>query len=118
MKSDSTTSDAITLAITGGSPGGSFSLTSISPAAVAAGSPEFTLTATGAGFVSGAAVTLNGTAVTTTFDSSTQLHATIPASNVASAATITVGVTNPDKSTTNTLPLTVFAAAASGPHPR
>jgi trimeric autotransporter adhesin len=117
MKSDTTTSDAVTLTITGGLPGGSFSLTSISPAAVAAGSPDFTLTATGAGFVSGAAITLNGTAVTTTFDSATQLHATIPAANVASAATIIVGVMNPDKSTTNTLPLTVFASGGLGPAP-
>jgi trimeric autotransporter adhesin len=117
MKSDSTTSGAITLTITGGSPGGSFSLTSISPAAVAAGSPDFTLTATGAGFVSGAAITLNGAAIATTFDSATQLHGTIPASNVAAATTITVGVTNPDKSTTNTLPLTVFASSGLGPAP-
>lgn len=117
MKSDSTTSEAITLTITGGSPGGAFSLASISPAAVAAGSPDFTLTASGAGFVSGAAITLNGTAVTTTFDSATQLHATIPAADVASASTITVGVTNPDKSTTNTLPLTVFASSGLGPAP-
>ena len=76
MKADSTTSDALTLTITGNSPGGTFSPASISPAAVAAGSPAFTLTATGAGFVSGAAITLNGTAIATTFDSATQLHAT------------------------------------------
>ena len=114
MKSDSTTSDALTLTITGGSPGGTFSLTSISPAAVAAGSPAFTLTATGVGFVSGAAITLNGTAITTTFDSATQLHAMVPASDVAAAAAITVGVTNPDKSQTNTLPLTVISASGGG----
>lgn len=117
MKADSTTSGAITLTITGGSGGGAFSLNSISPAAVAAGSPAFTLTATGAGFVSGAAITLNGTAVSTTFDSATQLHATVPAADVASATSITVGVTNPDKSTTNTLPLTVIAGGGLGPAP-
>ena len=116
MKADSTTSGAITLTITGGSGGGGFGLSSISPAAVAAGSPAFTLTATGTGFVSGAAITLNGTAVTTAFDSATQLHATIPAANVAAAGSITVGVTNPDKSTTNTLPLTVIAGGL-GPAP-
>lgn len=116
MKSDSTTSAAITLTITGGSGGGAFSLISISPAAVAAGSTDFTLTATGTGFVSGAAITLNGTAVTTTFDSATQLHATVPAADVAAAGTVTVGVTNPDKSTTNTLPLTAIAGGL-GPAP-
>ena len=118
MKTDSTTSGAITLTITGGGPGGggSFRLDSISPPAVAAGSSAFTLTATGAGFISGASITLNGTAITTSFDSATQLHATIPAANVASAGSITVGVTNPDKSTTNTLPLTVIAGGL-GPAP-
>lgn len=117
MRSDSTTSDAMTLTVTGGSTGGTFSLTSISPAAVAAGSPAFTLTAAGVGFVSGAAITVNGTALATTFDSATQLHATIPATNLATAATVALGVTNPDKSTTNTLPLTVFANSGLGPAP-
>jgi hypothetical protein len=116
MKSDSTTSGTLNLTITGGTTGGGFSLTSISPAAVAAGSTSFTMTATGTGFVSGASITLGGTAISTTFDSATQLHATVPAANVASAATIKVGVTNPDKSTTNTLPLTVYAGGA-GPAP-
>ncbi len=118
MKPDSTTSGALTLTITGsGSGSGTFSLTSISPAAVAAGSPSFPLTATGVGFVSGATITLNGTAVTTTFDSDTQLHATIDATLVATAGTVTVGVTNPDKSATNTLPLTVIAGGGLGPAP-
>jgi len=115
MKSDSTTSAALTLTITGGSTN-TFSLTSISPAAVAAGSAAFTLTATGTGFVSGAAITLNGAAIATSFDSATQLHATVPAADVASAGTIKVGVTNPDKSSTNTLPLTVYSPGL-GPAP-
>ncbi len=117
MKADSTTSGTLTLTITGGTGGGSFSLTSISPSAVAAGSTDFTLTATGVGFVSGASITLNGTAVATTFDSATQLHATVPAADVAAAGTVTVGVTNPDKSTTNTLPLTIIASGGLGPAP-
>ena len=116
MKSDSTTSGTQTLTITGGS-NTSFSLTAISPSAVAAGSPAFTLTATGVGFVSGAAITLNGTAAATTFDSATQLHSTVPAADVAAATSVTVGVTNPDKSTTNTLPLTVIASGGLGPAP-
>ena len=106
MKADSTTSGTLALTITGGSVS-SLTLSSISPAQIQAGSPDFTLTATGSGFVSGAAITLNGTAITTTFDSATQLHATVPAADVASAGTITVGVTNPDKSASNTLPFTI-----------
>lgn len=115
MKADTTTSGTLSLTITGGSTGGSFSLTAISPSAVAAGNPDFTLTATGTGFVSGAAITLNRTAITTTFDSATQLHATIPAADVAAAGTITVGVTNPDKTTTNTLTFTIIAGGVGPP---
>jgi hypothetical protein len=117
LKADSTTSGTLSLTITGGGgPGGSFALTSISPSAVAAGSGDFTLTAIGNGFVSGASITLNGTAIPTTFDSATQLHGTVAAAAVAAAGTIDVGVTNPDKSTTNTLPLTVISGGL-GPAP-
>src|SRR5579863_6943864 len=115
MKPDSTTSGTIMLTVTGGSGNGSLELTNISPSAVAAGSASFTLTATGAGFVSGATITLNGTAITTTFDSATQVHATVAATAVANAGTITVGVTNPDKSTTNTLVLTITGAGSGTP---
>jgi hypothetical protein len=103
MKPDSTTSGTLTLTVTGSS----FKLTSISPPAVTAGSGSFTLTATGVGFVSGAAITFNDAALATTFDSATQLHATVAASAVATAGTITIGVTNPDRTTSNTLLLTV-----------
>src|SRR6476646_385880 len=96
MKSDTTTSSAKLLTITGTSQP-TFSLTSISPSCVAAGSPEFTLSATGVGFVSGDVITLNGTAITTTFDSATQVHGVIPSANVASAGTISVAVQDASK---------------------
>ena len=112
MKPDSTTSGTLNLTVTGSS----FRLTAISPPAVTAGSGSFTLTATGVGFVSGAAITLNDAALTTSFDSATQLHATVPASAVAAAGTITVGVTNPDKTKTNTLLLSV-TPVPQGPVP-
>lgn len=119
IKPDTTTSGALTLTVTGGTgPGGNtFTLTDISPTAVAAGSPSFTLTATGIGFASGAAITLNGTAIATTFDSATQLHGTVDATVVAAAGTVTVGVTNADKTTSNTKPLTVIAGGGLGPAP-
>jgi hypothetical protein len=114
MKSDTTTSAAMNLTITGsGNP--TFSLTSISPSSVAAGSAAFTLTATGVGFVSGDVITLNGTALTTTFDSSTQLHATIPATSIASAGTISVGVQDASMNNTNQLPLTVTGGSTGTP---
>ncbi len=112
MKPDSTTSGTLTLTVTGSS----FKLSSISPPAVTAGSASFTLTATGVGFISGAAITLNDAALATSFDSATQLHGTVPASAVATAGTVTLGVTNPDKTTSNTLLLTV-TPVPQGPVP-
>ena len=116
MKSDTTTSGVIDFTITGtGGGGGTYSLTSISPSSIASGSPAFTLTATGVGFVNGDSITLNGTSITTSFDSATQLHATIPATSVAAAGTISVGVIDTAKNATNQLPLTVTGVSAATP---
>ncbi|HXW54610.1 MAG TPA: VCBS repeat-containing protein [Candidatus Cybelea sp.] len=65
------------------------------PDAAAPGGAGLALTVNGAGFVSGAAVNFNGTALTTTFVSSTQLTANVPASEIASAGTASVTVVNP-----------------------
>jgi hypothetical protein len=68
---------------------------SLNPAAAAPGSPAFTLTVNGTGFVSGAVVNWNGSARATTFVSSSQLTASITAADVATAGTATITVTNP-----------------------
>ena len=70
-------------------------ITSLSPATLPAGSPGFTLTVNGSGFVTGSVVNWNGTALPTTFISSTQLTAAVPASDVANIGTAKVTVTNP-----------------------
>ena len=70
-------------------------ITSLSPASKNIGDGAFTLTVNGSDFVTGAAVSLNGSIRTTTFISSTQLAAAIPASDLAAAATYAVTVTNP-----------------------
>jgi hypothetical protein len=114
IKPDTTTSGAMTLTITG-SASQSFSLTSINPYTVAAGSPAFTLTAIGVGFANGDSITLNGTAIATTFDSATQLHATVPATNVATVGTIQVGVQDASNNKTNQLPFVVTGGAAGIP---
>jgi photosystem II stability/assembly factor-like uncharacterized protein len=67
-------------------------ISSLSPASVTAGAAQFTLTVTGSNFASGAVVEWNGANLTTTFVSSTELTATVPASDVASAGTATVTV--------------------------
>jgi hypothetical protein len=97
------TSGSLTFTVTNTAP----SLTSISPSTATAGGPAFTLTANGSNFVSGATVQVNGSNRTTTFVSGTQLTAAIPASDIASAGTLAIGVVNPDGSSTGTLSFTV-----------
>ena len=57
------------------------------PMTVAPGGPSFTLTLNGTGFVSGAVVSWNGTALTTQFISNSRLTATVPAAKIAIAQT-------------------------------
>jgi hypothetical protein len=71
------------------------SLSSISPTSATAGSPGFTMTLTGSNFVSTSVVQVNGASRTTNFVSATQLTAAIPASDLASAATLSITVFNP-----------------------
>lgn len=88
-------------------------ITSLSPSSVTAGASAFTLTVNGSNFATDAVVKWNGTNLTTTFVSSTQLTAAVPAPNVASAGTATVTVTNvTDATDSNTV---VFTINASGP---
>ena len=69
--------------------------TSLSPASATAGGSAFTLTVNGSGFVNGSVVQWNGAGRTTTFVSSTQLTAAIPAADIATAGTAQVTVFNP-----------------------
>jgi hypothetical protein len=71
------------------------SLTSLVPSQAAVGSPAFTLTINGTGFVPNSVVSWNGVARPTSFFSATQLFAQIPASDVANAGTATITVVNP-----------------------
>ena len=109
----------VDLMVTGSGTGGgngSFSLLSLNPYTVAMGSADFTLTATGVGFANGDAITWNGTALTTTFDSATQVHATVPAaSNVTTAATIQIAVKDASNNSTNALPFIVTGGTAGTP---
>lgn len=115
MKPDTTTSSALQLTITGTGGGSTFSLTAISPSSVAAGSAAFTLTATGIGFAANDVIALNGTGVATTFDSATQLHATVPASSVVLPGVISVSVQGANNTATNQLPLTVTGTSSGTP---
>jgi hypothetical protein len=81
----------------------------LAPAAAVPGGPAFTLTVNGTDFVSGTVVNWNGSARVTTFVSSSQLTASILASDIASTGTATVTVTNPG----GAISLPVFFAISS-----
>jgi hypothetical protein len=68
---------------------------SISPNVVNFGSRNTTLTITGAGFIPQSTVIIGGVTRTTTFDSSTQLRAVVPADQLASPGWLPVSVVNP-----------------------
>ncbi len=84
-------------------------LTSLDPNLVEAGTGAFQLNANGTGFVIGAQILINNNSRPTTFVNSTQLRATIPASEIANPATLNVQVVNPAPGggPSNTLPLDV-----------
>jgi hypothetical protein len=70
-------------------------VSSLSPSTAVASSGAFTLTLNGAGFVNGASVQFNGGSRATTFVSTSQITATILASDIATAGTADVTATNP-----------------------
>ncbi len=70
-------------------------LTSLSQTSALVGSTDLTLTVNGTNFLSTSKVRWNGADRTTTVGSATQLSATIPAADLASAGTASVTVFNP-----------------------
>ncbi len=68
---------------------------SLSPGVATAGGAAFTLTVNGSGFVSTSVVQWNGASRPTTFRSSTQLQASIPAGDIAAVGTALVSVATP-----------------------
>jgi len=68
---------------------------SLVPDATAPGGEPFTLTVNGTGFASGSVVNWNGSALETQFINGSQLKATVPAAEIATARTASVTVVNP-----------------------
>ena len=89
----------------------------ISPVTVAPGGASFPLTVNGANFVNGATVIwgtpLGSQRLATTFVSSDQLRATVPAAEVANAGTGSITVQNPGAPLSNPAYLTVTLPATS-----
>jgi hypothetical protein len=71
-------------------------ITSVAPATIPAGSAAFTLQINGSGFVSGSTASWNGTSLTTTYVSATELKAGVPASLAAIGGSFAIAVANPD----------------------
>jgi uncharacterized protein (TIGR03437 family) len=67
----------------------------VSPASVTAGAPAFTLTVNGAYFAPASTVLWNGSALATTFVSTAQVTAAVPANLVAAAGSASVKLSNP-----------------------
>ncbi|SHI91508.1 hypothetical protein SAMN02745146_1901 [Hymenobacter daecheongensis DSM 21074] len=87
-------------------------ITALAPAIRVAGSAGFMLTVTGTGFQTGATVTLNGTALTTTFVSATTLTAAVPTSALTTPGTYNVTVANAGGTSSVAATFTVSAATA------
>ncbi|MBV9760184.1 MAG: IPT/TIG domain-containing protein [Acidobacteriaceae bacterium] len=104
VRSGNSTSNSETLTIVAGP-----ALSGISPDTITAGSADFTLTASGTGFASGAVVQWNGSALTTTFQSANELTATVPASLVSSVGSASVTVKSGGV-TSNSLTFTIVTA--------
>ena len=69
---------------------------SLVPTAVSPGASAFTLNVSGTGFVSGATINFDRTALTTTFVNSEHLTAMVPASDITNTGTASVTVVNPE----------------------
>lgn len=70
-------------------------LSALSPLSVVTGAPATTLTVKGAGFVPGAVISFDKTALVTTFASATELSATLAENVLATSGSFAVRVTNP-----------------------
>ena len=111
-----------TLSITVGNPGGSMSsaatvtvagptVSSLGTTSIAAGASQFQITVHGTNFVTGSAVVWGSAgSLTTTVTGSTQLQATVPAADVATAGTVAVSVTNPSGAASGSINFTITAA--------
>jgi endonuclease G, mitochondrial len=88
---------------------------SMSPSSAAKGGSSFTLAVTGNSFISSSVVRWNGTSLTTTYVSATQLNATVPAANIATAgtATVTVFTPTPGGGTSAGLTFTIYTVSSN-----
>jgi len=92
-------------------------ITFISPVSAAPGGAQFTLTVNGGNFVGPSVVRWSGTALATTFVSSAQLTATVPAAQIATNGTGWITVSNGINLVSNTIYFPVASALAGTSFP-
>ena len=109
----STTRQSGTFPVNGSTGSSTYNLTALSQTTVAVNSPAFTLTVYGNGFTTLSSVAFNGGVLPTTYISSTQLYATVPASYLTSNETASITVVT-SGTPTNGLTLTVGSGGGSG----
>lgn len=116
---------AIDLAVRNPPPGGGTSPSSVTftiaapvptvatlaPVGVLAGASDFPLVVTGTGFVANSVVQVDGNDVATTWNSVTQVTATVPATAVATAGTLSITVHTPGSGTSTAKTFTVYGSA-------
>ena len=92
---------------------------SISPNAALAGGASFTLVVNGSGFINSSVIKWDGNILTTTYVSTTQLTAIVPATNIAAAGTAAISVFTgtPGGGTSNTVPFTISTVIVINPAP-
>ena len=94
-------------------------ITSVSPFLMAAGSPPYTLTINGTGFLSSSTVTFNGSARPTLIICGSALTISLTSEDLATAGTYPVVVTNPAPGggASNAVNFTVFSPSSNNPVP-
>ena len=80
-------------------------ITSTIPSNINAGASSFTITINGNNFTSSSVIYWNGTALTTTYISSTQISANVPSSSIATAGNANITVNNPSPGGGTTSPI-------------
>jgi outer membrane protein assembly factor BamB len=90
----------------------SLALSKLSPSQVTAGGSSFVLTAIGTGFAYTSAISWNGTALPTTYVSSTILRAQVTAAQIANTGTVAIKVVDP-ASQANSSPINLTIATPS-----
>ena len=92
-------------------------ISSLSVTAVQAGAPGFTLLVNGSNFSGICAVRWNGTSLTTTYVSASQLKAQIPASLIAAQGSAAITVGTPDGAASNSISLGIESFTMSSLSP-